>query len=224
MVKIEIPGEPVPCARPRLSAAGGFVRVHDSQHKRKAAIKALARVEWNRQLQGKPLDGPVTIGMTFYCSPPSGLSMCNRNLHAWGVMSNASKPDCDNLSKTYMDVLNGLAYHDDRQVIALNCRKRYSLTPKTEIEIMAVSEIHTETAHAAILSKFGPDALADLATLTNDLQKALAIASRIDPESPDCDIVMRSIAKIISRVADTHAKGLSRITKEHGGYYLSSKD
>lgn len=223
MIKIIIPGEPVPCARPRLSSCGGFVRVHDKQAARKSALKMMAKVEWSKH-RHKTYDGAVRLDMTFCCSLPSGLSIPMRNLHAWGIMANAAKPDVDNLSKTYLDVLNGIAYHDDRQVIALNCRKCYSVEPMTVIEIMENSEIRTETTHAAILSKFGPDALSDLATLTNDLQKALAIASRIDPHSPDAELTMRSIAAIISRVADTHSKSLARITKEHPGYYLQPRD
>lgn len=39
------------------------------------------------------------------------------------------KPDLDNLAKTVLDALNGVAYEDDSQVVGLHLRKEYSRKP-----------------------------------------------------------------------------------------------
>ncbi len=36
------------------------------------------------------------------------------------------KPDCDNVVKTVLDALNGVAYNDDKQVVYVACRKKYA--------------------------------------------------------------------------------------------------
>jgi Holliday junction resolvase RusA-like endonuclease len=52
-----------------------------------------------------------------------------------------TKPDCDNIAKFYLDVLNGIAYDDDRQVSCLWCRKIYSDNPRVEIQILSVDDL-----------------------------------------------------------------------------------
>lgn len=50
------------------------------------------------------------------------------------------KPDIDNILKIIMDGLNGVAYHDDKQVVEVTIRKRYSSEPRVEVVLMEVAE------------------------------------------------------------------------------------
>ena len=45
------------------------------------------------------------------------------------------KPDIDNVVKVYADALNGIAYHDDTQIVSLVCEKYYSDQPRVEVKI-----------------------------------------------------------------------------------------
>ena len=45
------------------------------------------------------------------------------------------KPDIDNVLKVVLDSLNGIAYKDDAQVVAVHGRKIYGNEPKLIIEI-----------------------------------------------------------------------------------------
>ena len=46
------------------------------------------------------------------------------------------KPDVDNIAKVICDVLNGIAYHDDTQIVSLNVSKVYTETePKILVGI-----------------------------------------------------------------------------------------
>lgn len=43
------------------------------------------------------------------------------------------KPDLDNMAKSVLDALNGLAYIDDSQIYSLTLFKTYSEQPRTEL-------------------------------------------------------------------------------------------
>ena len=48
------------------------------------------------------------------------------------------KPDCDNLAKSILDSLNGLAYHDDKQVVELVVKKYYAENAEVKIKLSEV--------------------------------------------------------------------------------------
>ena len=43
-----------------------------------------------------------------------------------GQIRHTKRPDIDNISKIVMDALNGIAWHDDSQVISILARKQYA--------------------------------------------------------------------------------------------------
>lgn len=45
------------------------------------------------------------------------------------------KPDSDNIAKIICDSLNGIAYHDDSQIVELYICKSYSENPKVIVTI-----------------------------------------------------------------------------------------
>ena len=45
------------------------------------------------------------------------------------------KPDLDNVLKAVLDGLNGIAFVDDSQVVAITVRKKYTLTPSVAVAI-----------------------------------------------------------------------------------------
>lgn len=64
----------------------------------------------------RPLDGSVAVSFTWYRGRRSG--------------------DLDNRTKVILDVLNGLAYHDDRQVVEIHAfRREDKQHPRVEITI-----------------------------------------------------------------------------------------
>ena len=54
------------------------------------------------------------------------------------IITNTHKPDIDNIEKSILDSLNGLAYEDDSQIISLYGEKRYSDIPRVELKIKEV--------------------------------------------------------------------------------------
>ena len=45
------------------------------------------------------------------------------------------KPDTDNIAKSILDALNGIAYKDDKQVVTLSVKKRYDEVPRVSVWI-----------------------------------------------------------------------------------------
>ena len=52
-----------------------------------------------------------------------------------GDICHTKKPDLDNMAKTVLDALNGLAYIDDSQIYSLTLFKTYSEQPGTHLII-----------------------------------------------------------------------------------------
>lgn len=48
------------------------------------------------------------------------------------------KPDTDNIAKSILDSLNGIAYKDDKQVTRLTVEKRYDEQPSVSVWISEV--------------------------------------------------------------------------------------
>jgi Holliday junction resolvase RusA-like endonuclease len=48
------------------------------------------------------------------------------------------KPDTDNIAKSILDSLNGIAYKDDKQVVKLTVEKRYDEIPSVSVWISEV--------------------------------------------------------------------------------------
>ena len=49
-----------------------------------------------------------------------------------------TKPDTDNIAKSILDSLNGIAYLDDKQVVDLRVRKQYAEVPGVSVWISEV--------------------------------------------------------------------------------------
>lgn len=77
----------------------------------------------------------VTAVIEAYFQIPKSTSKKRRNDMFADVIRPTSKPDTDNIAKICLDALNGLAYHDDSQVVDCTVEKFYSDTPRVEIWI-----------------------------------------------------------------------------------------
>lgn len=106
-----VPGDPVPCPRPRVATRGGRSITYmpgDYQNaKDKVTVYALTAT---RKRPGEfPIEGPVLLGIRFFLLRGKTV----------GREFPTVKPDIENLSKTVMDALSGVIYHDDAQVVGM---------------------------------------------------------------------------------------------------------
>ena len=80
-------------------------------------------------------DQSLHVFMTAYYPIPKSTSRKKKEEMIAGHLRPAKKPDIDNIIKSILDALNGVAYHDDTQVVAVFAEKYYSDTPRVEVEI-----------------------------------------------------------------------------------------
>lgn len=105
-----VEGDPVPKARPR------FVRGHAMTDPRTTRAEQSV-IMAARRAKIRPLDGPVVVWVDFW-------------------RRTKVRCDIDNLGKLVLDALNGIAWADDHQVVALNLTKGFdSERPRTEVRV-----------------------------------------------------------------------------------------
>lgn len=110
-IKITIPGRPVPKARPRLGMRGKTAYIYTPPKTKEYE----ELVGWTAKAAGcRPIEGPVEVELWCYTK---------------------GRADVDNLSKSILDGLNGVAFDDDSQVVDLHVYKRKVKTDE-RVEIM----------------------------------------------------------------------------------------
>lgn len=84
--------------------------------------------------------GPAALALTLtaYYPVPSRARKAEREAMLSGQVPVVGKPDLDNLLKVCMDSLNGIVYHDDRQITHINAARAYSDQPRIEIDILPI--------------------------------------------------------------------------------------
>lgn len=124
-------GEPVAKARPRFNSK---TRMTYTNKKTKNAER-LIQTEYIKQGGGNRNDysGKVEIELVFVFPIRKSWSKVKKR----GMWNKAHtiKPDLDNLEKTVLDALNGLAFKDDSQVCLVTKEKFWNDEAYTEIKI-----------------------------------------------------------------------------------------
>jgi Holliday junction resolvase RusA-like endonuclease len=129
-IAFEVPGDPVPQPRPRVSTAGGFARAYVPKghaiHGYRQAVALAARTAGLTDT-GRPLT--VVVDAVF-ARPKSHLGKA-------GVKSSAPqlpRPDVDNIGKAVLDALQDVI-GDDTRVAKLVIEKSYGLQGRTTVRV-----------------------------------------------------------------------------------------
>lgn len=121
-------GTPVAKGRPRLGKYGTYTPEKTVEYEN------LVRTIY--QAEGHPKhEGYIGLVVRAYMPIPKSTSKKKRALMLEGEIRPAKRPDWDNIGKIVSDSLNGLAWDDDRQVVAGHVMKWYSEQPRAEVII-----------------------------------------------------------------------------------------
>jgi len=131
-MKITIPGKPIAKARPRFARRGKSVTTYKTQQTEEGRFLWHVYQQMGNQ---KPISGPISISLWFYMPIPKSTSKKQAGLMQDGKIHHTKKPDASNMIKFAEDVLNGIVFEDDRQIVDVMAWKRYSDKPRTEIVI-----------------------------------------------------------------------------------------
>lgn len=123
-VSFVVDGRPVGKARPRW--VRGHMYTPESTREYEKKIR-----ECYEQSGGKKFPEDCYIGVHVICYYPIPKSAPKKKLMDMrqGVLRPAVKPDIDNVLKTVLDGLNGVAYEDDKQVVRCSISKHYGDHP-----------------------------------------------------------------------------------------------
>ena len=85
----------------------------------------------------KLITGAVKLGATFYRKIPKSMSKKKRAMAISGELRPTSKPDVDNLLKSFKDSLTGLVWCDDALIVEYKAGtgKWYAETPRVDVVI-----------------------------------------------------------------------------------------
>lgn len=119
-VTFTVPGKPRGKGRPRVVGGHAFTDEKTYQYEQLIKISYLNSVPAARRMH----EGPLLIELQADFAPPASWSQKRKDLAAKGGLKHTSKPDLDNIVKC-LDALNGLAWHDDSQIIGIVARKEY---------------------------------------------------------------------------------------------------
>ena len=141
MTIITIPCCPVAQPRQRVRVVAGRPQNYTPTDSPVNSFKATARMAWASASQAAPLSGPVALYATFILAKPKGR---NRGPSKGERIWCDRKPDLDNLLKSLMDALTGLAWEDDKQIVDLRSTKLYAdkdESPHVDVCVMAANDL-----------------------------------------------------------------------------------
>lgn len=134
MIKINVPGVPIPQSRPRFTKTG-HVYEDIKCREYKAEVGFIAK-----KMMGscEPFSGQVEVCLTFYLPIPKSWSLKQKEDAMTGKRGHTKKPDWDNLAKAVTDAMNGIVYHDDAQIVRASVFKQYGDDPRVEICVESI--------------------------------------------------------------------------------------
>lgn len=120
---------PIPKGRPRMTRAG-FTYTPKRTKDAEKEIAWQAKQEW----AGEPLEGAVSVIVTFHVQMPKSWSQKKRNEHS-GAFCAKKNGDIDNYMKLVFDALSGICFIDDSQIVEVMAGKVWAQDGKIVLMI-----------------------------------------------------------------------------------------
>lgn len=130
--KFSIPGKP--CGKQRPKFANGRTYTPEKTVSYENLVKLCFRQAYpdTEPIAAKvPLEAVITAKYPI----PQSMTKKGREQIKSGELRPTVKPDCDNIAKIILDALNGIAYHDDAQIVTLMLSKWYAEEPCVLVEL-----------------------------------------------------------------------------------------
>lgn len=134
-IDFEIPGKVQAKQRPRFN--GRFAYTPKQTIEYENWIKTCYSMKYNQYAK---LTGPLKVTIiTYFAIPKSTSKKRAKQMLDYEILPTV-KPDTDNIAKSILDSLNGIAYLDDKQIVKLEVEKYYSQAPSTVVMIEEIKE------------------------------------------------------------------------------------
>lgn len=143
-VEFMIPGKPFGKQRPRVSikkTANGQSFAKAYTPKETVSYENLVKISYANEC-GVKLSGPIAADIIGVFPVPKSESKAKGKAMLQGEIHYVKKIDCDNMAKTVLDALNGIAYDDDSQVFQLRVKKLYGEEPHVKVRLYEVPDTY----------------------------------------------------------------------------------
>lgn len=128
-IKFTVPGAPQGKMRSRSTRSGH----HFTPHKQ-VVYETLVALEFEKKVPDwQPWEGSISVDIYAYYSIPKSMSKIKRQAMISGDLLPTKKPDIDNVQKSILDGLNGVAWADDSAVTDIRAIKRYDANPHVDV-------------------------------------------------------------------------------------------
>ena len=132
MIRIFVPGEPIPKGRPRMTRTG---HAYTPQKTRDFELKmSYVAIRTMRECGRDRLSGPLRVLMKVILPVPKSYSKKKAGDCLSQNILPISRPDLDNFIKC-LDALNGIVWEDDSQIVCLESWKVYGEKPGIQVEV-----------------------------------------------------------------------------------------
>ena len=138
-ITFAVPGSPQGKMRPRVVKRGNFVQTYTPD--KTVNYENLVKLMYGQEAKGRVFDREKSLRVLIVAlyDIPQSTSKKRAELMRIGEIRPTKKTDLDNIAKIICDALNGVAYHDDAQVVDLKVVKYYSDTPCVTVTIEEVT-------------------------------------------------------------------------------------
>lgn len=107
-----------------------------------AAYENLVRLAYREKCDHIAFEQGVAVDLRViaYMRIPASASKRKQSTMLSGEIRPTKKPDSDNILKAVLDGLNGVAYHDDAQIVDVQIRRFYSDNPRLVVKIQSLDK------------------------------------------------------------------------------------
>ena len=136
MREFKIPGKAQAKQRPRMGRSGVVYTPKETLIYENYVKMCYS--DYANQFGWLPYENQVRAEIEVLVAVPKSDRKTKKKAKIEGMIRPAVKPDCDNLAKSILDSLNGLAYHDDKQVVELSIKKYYAENAEVRVRLTEV--------------------------------------------------------------------------------------
>lgn len=139
MREFKIPGKVQAKQRPRLNLKNGRVYTPQPTLNYENFVK-MCYVDYANQKGWTPFEKAIRAEIEVFMPIPKSDTKKKKEAKLNGKIRPTVKPDNDNIAKSVLDALNGLAYGDDKQIVGLKVDKHYGAEPYVHVKLIELEE------------------------------------------------------------------------------------
>ncbi len=137
-MKFTVEGKPQGKARARTFYNRRLNKMQSITPEKTQAYEDLVRWSYKAAGGGYYGKGLFEVHIKAVYEVPASYPKKKREMALQGKIRPSVKPDIDNITKSILDALNGVAYYDDSGVIALTAEKVYGENARVEVELKLI--------------------------------------------------------------------------------------